>query len=137
MMDNQLAVFDNKPIRSILHEGEMYYSIVDIIEVLTESSNPRDYWKKVKKRENQLGTICPQLKLQAADGKFYKTDCANTEGVLRIIMSVPSPKIGIRSCVNREFFDPQKRWIHDWTIDVIKVTESIRVILLIRNIQII
>jgi DNA-damage-inducible protein D len=91
-MDNQLAVFENSPIRRIEHEGDMYFSVVDIIEVLTESINPRDYWKKLKKRENQLGTICPQLKLKAADGKFYKTDCANTEGVLRVIMSVPSPK---------------------------------------------
>jgi DNA-damage-inducible protein D len=91
-MENQLAVFEQKTIRRIEYDGEIYFSIVDIIEVLTESTNPRDYWKKLKKRENQLGTICPQLKLQAADGKFYKTDCANTEGVFRILMSVPSPK---------------------------------------------
>jgi DNA-damage-inducible protein D len=112
-MDNQLDIFDNKPIRSILHEGEMYYSIVDIIEVLTESSNPRDYWKKVKKRENQLGTICPQLKLRAADGKFYKTDCANTEGVLRVIMSVPSPKA-----------EPLKMWLAETGKQAIDETEN-------------
>jgi DNA-damage-inducible protein D len=112
-MDNQLAVFDNKPIRSVLHEGEMFFSIVDIIEVLTESSNPRDYWKKVKKRESQLGTICPQLKLRAADGKFYKTDCTNTEGVLRVIMSVPSPKA-----------EPLKLWLAQTGKQAIDETEN-------------
>ena len=91
-MEKELKVFEQKTIRHQEYKGEMYFSIVDIIEVLTESSNPRDYWKKLKKRESQLGTDCPQLKLKAADGKFYKTDCANTEGVLRIVMSVPSPK---------------------------------------------
>lgn len=87
----KLIVFEQKTIRRQEYKGEIYFSIVDIIEVLTGSSNPRDYWKKLKKRENQLGTNCPQLKLMAADGKFYKTDCANTEGVFRIIQSVPSP----------------------------------------------
>lgn len=87
----KLIVFEQKTIRRQEYNGEIYFSIVDIIEVLTGSSNPRDYWKKLKKRESQLGTICPQLKLMAADGKFYKTDCANTEGVFRIIQSVPSP----------------------------------------------
>ena len=87
----KLIVFEQKTIRRQEYNGEIYFSIVDIIEVLTGSSNPRDYWKKLKKRESQLGTNCPQLKLMAADGKFYKTDCANTEGVFRIIQSVPSP----------------------------------------------
>ena len=91
-MDNQLEIFDNKPIRSILHEGEMYYSIVDIIAVLTDSPNPRNYWNVLKRKEKQLYTICVQLKLMANDDKMRATDCANTEGVLRVIMSVPSPK---------------------------------------------
>jgi DNA-damage-inducible protein D len=91
-MENQLTVFENKAIRSIEHNGEMYFSIVDIIGVLTDSPIPRNYWNLLKKRDPQLHTICMQLKLLSADGKNYKTDCANTEGVLRIIMSVPSPK---------------------------------------------
>lgn len=91
-MENQLAVFEQKEIRRVEHEGEMYFSIIDIIEVLTDSTNPRKYWSVLKVREPQLATICSQLKLKSADGKNYKTDCANTEGVFRILMSVPSPK---------------------------------------------
>jgi DNA-damage-inducible protein D len=90
-MENQLTVFENKAIRSIEHNGNMYFSIVDIIGVLTDSPIPRNYWNLLKKREPQLHTICMQLKLPSADGKKYQTDCANTEGVFRIIMSVPSP----------------------------------------------
>lgn len=73
-IENQLVVFEQETIRCIEHEGKIYFSIVDSIEVLTESTNLRDYWKKLKKREDQLGTNCTQLKLQATDGKFYKTD---------------------------------------------------------------
>jgi DNA-damage-inducible protein D len=91
-MKNQLAVFENRPIRRVEHEGEMYFSIVDIIGVLTDSKDARNYWKVLKNREPQLVTFCNQLKMPATDGKNYKTDCADTEGVLRIIMSVPSPK---------------------------------------------
>ena len=91
-MDNQLAVFEQKEIRRIEYNGELYFSIVDIIEVLTGSVSPRKYWTKLKERENQLETICLQLKMKAEDGKQRLTDCANTEGVFRILMSVPSPK---------------------------------------------
>jgi DNA-damage-inducible protein D len=91
-MENELAVFEQNTIRRVEHNGEIFFSIVDIIEILTESVNPRKYWTKLKERENQLETICIQLKLKAKDGKNYKSDCANTEGVFRIIMSVPSPK---------------------------------------------
>jgi DNA-damage-inducible protein D len=91
-MENQLAVFEQKEIRRVEHEGEMFFSIIDIIEVLTDSTNPRKYWSVLKVREPQLATVCSQLKLKSADGKNYKTDCANTEGVFRILMSVPSPK---------------------------------------------
>lgn len=91
-MDNQLIVFDNKPIRRIEHEGETYFSIVDIIEVLASSKDPSNYWTMLKKREPQLSTICGKFKFLAPDGKMRSTDCANTEGVLRIVMSVPSPK---------------------------------------------
>ena len=62
-MDNHLAIFEQKPIRRIEHNGEMYFSIVDIIEVLTDSPKPRTYWAMLKKRENQLLTVCEQLKI--------------------------------------------------------------------------
>jgi DNA-damage-inducible protein D len=91
-MDNQLAVFEQKPIRQIEYEGDMWFSIVDIIEILTESKAPSKYWDAVKRREPQLSTICRKLKILSLDGKKRPSDCANTEGVLRLIMSVPSPK---------------------------------------------
>ena len=91
-MEDSLLPFEEKRIRSIEHEGEMWFSIVDVVSALTDSASPKHYWAMLKKRESQLVTICYQLKLKSVDGKFYKTDCANTEGVLRIIQSVPSPK---------------------------------------------
>jgi prophage antirepressor-like protein len=91
-MTNQLQPFEGKNIRSVEHNGEMHFSVVDIIEALTDSPNPSNYWNMLKKRENQLYTICVKLKFLATDGKMRPTDCANTEGVLRIIQSVPSPK---------------------------------------------
>jgi DNA-damage-inducible protein D len=87
-----LIQFQDNTVRRVEHEGEWYFSIVDIIGILTESASPKHYWAMLKKREEQLVTVCYQLKLPSADGKSYKTDCANTEGVFRIIMSVPSPK---------------------------------------------
>jgi DNA-damage-inducible protein D len=94
-MDNKILPFENKRVRSVWHNNEWFFSIVDIIEVLTDATQPRTYWAKLKKKitdESQLLPIWQQLKLMSDDGKKYKTDCANTEGVLRIIMSVPSPK---------------------------------------------
>ena len=91
-MDNTIAVFEEKKIRQIEHDGVVYFSVVDIIEILTDSPAPRQYWNVLKKREAQLSTICLQLKLTANDGCQRQTDCSNTEGVLRIIQSVPSPK---------------------------------------------
>jgi DNA-damage-inducible protein D len=90
--ENTLTLFEGKEIRKIWHEEEWYFSAVDVIEILTDSVKPRDYWSVLKKRDTQLPTVCRQLKLPSKDGKKYKTDCANTEGVLRIVMSVPSPK---------------------------------------------
>ena len=75
-MSNQIAVFEQKKIRHIEHEGEMYFSVVDVIEALTDSPNPRRYWSDLKKREPQLYEICVQLKIESTDSKFYKTDCA-------------------------------------------------------------
>jgi DNA-damage-inducible protein D len=89
---NRLILFQEKQIRRIWHNEEWYFSAIDVIEVLSESPNPRNYWNMLKKREPQLYTVCVQLKLAASDGKKYTTDCANTESLFRIIMSVPSPK---------------------------------------------
>ena len=88
-----------KKIRSVWNseEEQWYFSVIDVIAVLTDSVNPRDYWFKMKKRVHsedriELSTICRQLKMQAPDGKMRKTDAANTEALLRIIQSVPSKK---------------------------------------------
>jgi DNA-damage-inducible protein D len=99
-MDNQLAIFEQKPIRRIEHEGDIWFSIIDIIESLTVSTSPRKYWTKLKEREIQLETICLRFKMTAEDGKQRLTDCATTEGVFRILMSVPSPKV-----------EPLKLWL--------------------------
>jgi DNA-damage-inducible protein D len=100
MESNNLMPFDAQSIRKIEHNGEWYFSVVDIIHVLTDSKNPNVYWGKLKERESQLLTICQRLKLPSKDGKNYNTDCANTEGVLRIVMSVPSPRA-----------EPLKMWL--------------------------
>jgi len=91
----KLAIFQGKQIRKIIHKGEWWFAVVDVVEVLTESPTPRQYWGKVKKREFtdfQLSPVWVQLKLMAADGKKFATDCANTKGLFRIIQSIPSPK---------------------------------------------
>ena len=93
-----LQLFENQPIRTAWDENEedWYFSIVDVIGVLTESPNPNNYWKVLKKRlkdeGNELVTNCNQLKLKSSDGKRYLTDVANTEQLLRIIQSIPSKK---------------------------------------------
>jgi DNA-damage-inducible protein D len=95
---DKIAVFEDKKIRRILHNGEWYFSIIDIIRVLTESSDPNRYWPELKKKLigdegfNQLLDKIEQLKLESADGKKYLTDTANTETVFRIIQSIRSPK---------------------------------------------
>jgi hypothetical protein len=99
-----LVVFEGKNIRRTWHKEEWWFSVVDIINILTESENARNYWKVLKHRLNKDGsevvTFCNQLKLLAADGKLYETDCANTESLFRIIQSIPSPKA-----------EPFKRWL--------------------------
>ena len=91
-MENQLVPFEGKEIRKIEHNGEWYFSVIDIIGILTDSPNPKNYWSVLKNREPQTLTVCKSFKMLSADGAMRKTDCANTEGVFRIIMSVPSPK---------------------------------------------
>jgi DNA-damage-inducible protein D len=92
-MENlDLIPFQGERIRRTFHEGEWYFSIIDILEMLIDTNNAQSYWGKLKEREPQLLTICQKFKFAANDGKMRSTDCANTEGVLRIVMSVPSPK---------------------------------------------
>ncbi len=101
---NALVVFQDKKIRRIWFNNEWYFSIVDVVYVLTDSDNPRNYWSMLKKREEDVGielsTNCVQLKLPSSDGKSYLTDCANTKSLFRIIQSIPSPRA-----------EPFKQWI--------------------------
>jgi hypothetical protein len=103
--ENHIVVFNDHKIRRTFHNDEWWFSVIDVVESLTNSSNPRDYWFKMKTRvkseeETELSTLCRQLKLKATDGKLRETDCANTEGIFRIIQSIPSPKA-----------EPFKRWL--------------------------
>ncbi len=95
--ENTLAVFEDKKIRKTWHNDEWWFSVVDVVGALTNSTDPNDYWYRLKKRESEetrteLSTICRELKLIAEDGKLRETDCVNTEGAFRIIQSIPSPK---------------------------------------------
>ncbi len=91
-MNHQLTPFDGEKIRKIWHNDAWYFSVVDIIGVLTDSPQPSRYWNSVKKKEVEVFAFCEKLKLKGQDGKTYPSDCANTEGVFRVLMSVPSPK---------------------------------------------
>ena len=116
-MNNQLAIFENKPIRRVEHEGEMYFSVVDVIDILTETSNSTRYWHDLKRKANraegQPYDFIVSLKLTASDGRKRLTDCANTEGVFRILMSVPSPKA-----------EPLKLWLASLGKQAIDETEN-------------
>lgn len=99
MLDNtDIKIFENKKVRTLWDNDseEWYFSVVDIVSVLTESVNPNNYWKvlknRLKKEGSQLVTNCNQLKMLSSDGKKYKTDCMNIEQVFRLIQSIPSPK---------------------------------------------
>ena len=90
-----LIVFQDKKIRRLWYNKEWFYSVVDIIEVLTDSPTPRQYWGKVKDREFielELSPIWVQLKLPAKDGKLRYSDCVNTKNAFRLIQSIPSKK---------------------------------------------
>jgi DNA-damage-inducible protein D len=100
MENSNLVPFEGKEIRKIWDDEQWYFSVVDVIEILTDSPNPNVYWSAMKKREKQVFTFCKKVKLQGLDGKKYPSDCANTEGILRIVMSVPSPKA-----------EPLKQWL--------------------------
>ena len=94
--DKALVVFQDKKIRRIWHEEQWFFSVVDVVEVLTDSTIPRRYWAdlkaKLKEEGFELYDKIVQLKLISADGKYYETDCANTESLFRIIQSIPSKK---------------------------------------------
>jgi DNA-damage-inducible protein D len=101
----KVAVFEGKHIRKILHEGEWWFSVVDIVQVLTGSSIPKRYWSDLKKKLVSEGFTetyekIVRLKLLAPDGKMRLTDCADTETMFRVIQSIPSPKV-----------EPLKRWL--------------------------
>ena len=97
-MENKIKVFENRQVRTLWNaeEEEWYFSVIDVVAVLTNSTNPRKYWSVLKTRlkaeGSELATNCSQLKMQSADGKYYKTDCLDTKGVLRLVQSIPSPK---------------------------------------------
>jgi len=104
LQNQHIALFKGKKIRKVIFNKEWYFSIIDIVEALTDSPDPGAYWRKLKQRLNEEGsevvTFCHGLKLPASDGKNYVTDCANTEDMFRIIQSIPSPKA-----------EPLKRWL--------------------------
>ena len=101
-----IQLFENRQVRSHwdAEQEKWYFSIVDVVAILTDSPNPRKYWSvlktRLKKEGSELATNCSQLKMQSADGKYYKTDVADTEQLLRLIQSVPSPKA-----------EPFKQWL--------------------------
>src|SRR3989339_707472 len=100
---HQIALFKGKAIRKTLYQKEWWFSILDVIGVLTDSPQPKTYWAKMKERDEALTQPFPfweQLKMTAEDGKMRETDCANTEGMFRIVQSIPSPKA-----------EPLKRWL--------------------------
>ena len=101
---DQLILFESKNVRRIWHLDRWFFSIVDVCGVLTDTERPRKYWNDLKKKLDMEGSELSgkigQLKIKSADGKLYLTDCADTEGLLRIIQTIPSPKA-----------EPFKRWL--------------------------
>lgn len=103
---SNIQLFENRQVRSHwdAKQEKWYFSIVDVVAILTDSPTPRKYWSvlktRLKKEGSELATNCSQLKMQSADGKYYKTDVADTEQLLRLIQSVPSPKA-----------EPFKQWL--------------------------
>ncbi|HSW59474.1 MAG TPA: Bro-N domain-containing protein, partial [bacterium] len=104
--ETAIKIFEQTKVRSVWNEEKQcwYFSIVDVIGILTESPNPNNYWKVLKhrlaKEGNESVTNCNQLKMISSDGKYYKTDVADTEQLFRLVQSIPSPKA-----------EPFKRWL--------------------------
>ena len=104
-LQTRIAVFKHKEIRKVIYKNEWWFSVVDVVEVLAQTSRPRKYWSDLKSRlsdegYSELSAKIGQLKLRSSDGKSYNTECANTETIFRIIQSIPSPKA-----------EPFKRWL--------------------------
>ncbi len=96
-MNTYIALFRGKAVRKTIHKDEWWFSVVDVVGILSGSDRPRKYWADLKKKlaqegYSQLSEKIGQLKLESADGKKYETDCANTETLFRIIQTIPSPK---------------------------------------------
>jgi len=117
MEQNKIVVFESKRIRRIWHNDEWYFSVVDVCRALTDSPDSGAYWRKLKQRLKKEGsevvTFCHGLKLEASDGKKYKTDCANTKSMFRIIQSIPSPKA-----------EPFKQWLAQVGFDRVQEIEN-------------
>ena len=116
----KIAIFKKKQIRKTIYQNEWWFSVVDVIEALTDSDRSSVYWTAMKARVKgedgfQLSTICRQLKLLATDGKMRETDCADTEGLFRIIQSIPSPKA-----------EPFKRWLAKVGYERVQEIENLR-----------
>jgi DNA-damage-inducible protein D len=115
-MENSLTPFEGKEIRKVWHNEQWYFSIVDVIEILTDSNNPNRYWTDLKRKiqaESHSYDFIVSMKLAGKDGRKRLTDCANTEGILRIVMSVPSPKA-----------EPLKQWLAQVGMERIQETEQ-------------
>ena len=101
---SEIALFEQKEIRRVWQNEEWYFSVLDVVKALTDSTDPKQYIKKMRARDPELsnnwGTICTPVQMIAADGKQRKVQAANSEGLLRIIQSIPSPKA-----------EPFKRWL--------------------------
>ena len=101
---NKIVLFRGREIRRIIYNNEWWFSVVDVCEALTDSADAGAYWRKLKQRlaeeKSEVVTFCHGLKLMTPDGKMRETDCANTEGMFRIIQLIPSPKA-----------EPFKRWL--------------------------
>ena len=115
--EDRIVVFQEKAIRRVWHQNEWWFSVVDVCAVLTESADAGAYWRKLKQRLGTEGsevvTFCHGLKLEAPDGKQRITDCANTEGLFRVIQSIPSPKA-----------EPFKRWLAQVGYERVKEIED-------------
>jgi len=117
--ENAIKLFQDQRVRVLWDEEQekWFFSIVDIVGILTDSPNPRKYWSvlktRIKKEGSELTTICSQLKMQSSDGKYYKTDVVDTEQLLRLIQSIPSPKA-----------EPFKIWLAKVGYERIEETED-------------
>jgi len=114
---DRIVVFQEKAIRRNWHNNEWWFAIVDVVAVLTDSADVKQYIKKMRQRDPELnsywGTICTPLEILAPDGKMRATNCANTEGIFRIIQSIPSPKA-----------EPFKRWLAQVGYERVKEIEN-------------